>query len=96
MNRQALINSYAVAFKMGFKINRNHKKAGMVWDEEAHHYKLVKASECNLLETVLIGAEDCTGNWLFDVAIRLGTTPQFLEGFITGLAFEITPDDKPN
>jgi len=95
MNRQALINSYAVAFKMGYKINRHHKNAGMTWDEVAQNYRLLKPGECNLLETVLIGAEDCTGDWLFDVAIRLQSTPQFLEGFIAGLAFEITPEDKP-
>ncbi len=92
--RQALIDSYARAFKLGYLIDTNHNKPGLVFESDKYSVKI--PYQCNLLETVLIGAKDCTGDWLFDAAIRLNTSKTFLEGFITGLNFKITPEDKPS
>ena len=97
MNRQKLIDSYAVAFKLGCKVSMGEQRPSMIFDPHQSCYRLSPSQiQCCLLETPLLGAENCTGDWLFDAAQQLETSVEYLEAFKAGLEFKITPDDKPS
>jgi hypothetical protein len=86
VNKQKLIESYDVAFKLHYRITTD--ALGLAYDPETRYYEFkdLKATSLHLLETVLLGMEDLTGNWIVDVAKILETSPDYIEGFISGLS----------
>ena len=88
MNRQKLLESYDVAFKLHYKIATD--VIGLVYDPETRYYEFkdLKDTSLHLLETVLLGMEDLTGNWIVDVAKILETTPDYIEGFVNGMFYK--------
>ena len=95
MNRQVLINAYAVCFKFGYQIS--HHERGMEFNSEKQCYILKSPNKplVHLIETVLLGQVNCTGDWLVDAANVLETNATWLAGFVAGLDFKITSEDKP-
>jgi hypothetical protein len=93
MNRQKLINGYAAAFKMGYSLSRD--KFGLKFDAENRCYVIQANRLLNILESSLLGQEDCSGDLIVDIATALDSTEEFVKGFIYGLGFIVTPTDKP-
>jgi hypothetical protein len=94
VNRQALVNGYWRELKMGEEVSRTPGDYRLVFRDGL--WVPGPRPGCHLIETVLLGEEGCSGDRLADAARLLGCSEEYLGGFVAGLGFAITPDDRPS